>query len=502
MDLNKIKKIYMIGVKGVGMTMLAQYLAENGVEIIGSDTEEKFMTDEVLKKSGIKVIEKFDVSNIPKDADLIIYSSAYNTENNVEVAKAVSGKIKTMTYAKALGEVFNQKYGIAVIGSHGKTTTTAWLGYVMEKSGLEPSVMVGAQVEQLSGCGITGESDYLVIEADEYQNKLKHFQPKAVVLNNIDYDHPDFFLTEDEYKNVFIEFIKKIPAKGFLVANFDDSVIKKIVNANCKCKVISYAIRHSEGEIPESRLQNAVVDYVAYDVKQKDSKQFFKVKLGATENEKFSEGDPAHREGRNRLQQCFQEKNLGDFNIQLSGKHNISNALAVIATCVELGIDLFKIRKYLEEFIGTARRMQIMGKFNGAIIIDDYAHHPTEIKTTLAGARELYKNNKITVVFHPHTFTRTKVLLNDFAKSFSQVDEVIVLDIYGSAREKHGGVHSKDLVKLAQKHKNTKTQKQILYIPTLRECEKYLRENVERGDVVVLMGAGDVFRIGEGLVES
>jgi len=480
MDLNRIKKIYMIGIKGVGMTMLAQYLVGQNKEVVGSDVAEKFMTDKVLKEAGIKVIEGFDKNNIPSDADLIIYSTAYNQGQNEEVAAALQGKIKTLKFPEALAGVFNQKYGIAVVGSHGKTTTTAWLGYVMEKAGLEPSVMVGSQVPQFGGLSITGKSDYLVAELDEYQNKLQYFQPKAVLLNNIDYDHPDFFPTKDDYKKVFIEFIKKIPAKGFLVANFDDLTIRKIVNVNCQGKVISYAI-------------NEAADYVAYDIKQQGGKQYFKVKLGV--NDFLLEGEETFP--------SLQEDDLGDFSIQLSGRHNISNALAVIAICIELGIELFNIRKYLAEFTGTARRMQVLGQFRGATIIDDYAHHPTEIKTTLAGAREIYKDRKIIVAFHPHTFTRTKALLNDFAKSFTDADEVIVLDIYGSAREKHGGVHSRDLVnKIGIRNQELGIRQNVKHIPTLNECEKYLRGNIERGDVVLLMGAGDVFRIGESLIEN
>ncbi|MFH0923760.1 MAG: Mur ligase family protein, partial [Candidatus Falkowbacteria bacterium] len=353
------------------------------------------------------------------------------------------------------------------------------------------------------------------------QNKLKHLQPKAALLNNIDYDHPDFFADKEEYEKVFIEFIKKIPAKGFLVANFDDPIIRKIVNVNCKGRVIGYAI-------------NEAADYIAYGIKQQAGKQYFKVRMEdsffteAIENEddeniKIAPLSHKARSGRG----AGSEGELGDFCIRLSGRHNVSNALAVIAACVELGVELVDIRKYMEEFSGAVRRMQILGKFKGAVIIDDYAHHPTEIKATLAGAREIYPKNKLIVVFHPHTFTRTKALLDDFAKSFGLADEVIVLDIYGSAREEHGGVHSKDLVDLikhentkTRKHKNTKTQKhlsaetlaeedentktrkQVLYIPTLGECEEYLRENVERGDAVILMGAGDVFRIGESLVSD
>lgn len=477
MDLSKIKKIYMIGVKGVGMTMLAEYFSAKGVEIIGSDTDEKFMTDKALGKAGVKVIEKFDKNNIPRDADLIIYSTSYSAETNEEVRTALEGKIKVLTYAEALAEVFNQKYGIAVVGSHGKTTTTAWLSFVMEKAGFFPSAMVGSFVPQFNGLSLAGKSDYLVIEADEYQNKLKYFNPKAVLLNNIDYDHPDFFANEDDYKNVFIEFIKKISKAGFLVANFDDPIIRKIAGVNCKGKVISYAI-------------DETADYVAYDIKEQGGKQYFKVKLGVDEDE---------------------SNDLGDFSISLSGKHNISNALAVIAASIELGIELVDIRKFLSEFTGTARRMEVMGEFRGATIIDDYAHHPTEIKATLAGARQTYKNKKIIVVFHPHTFTRTKALLDDFAKSFNDADEVIVLDIYGSAREnqaclrdataRQGGVHSRDLVaKIKNQSASWRTKLKTNYIPTLKKCEEYLRENIERRDVVILMGAGDVFRIGGELV--
>jgi len=494
MDLSKIKKIYMIGIKGVGMTMLAQFLAGKGIEITGSDTEEKFMTDEVLKKAGIKVIEKFAANNVPNDVDLIIYSTAYNKDNNVEVAKALEGSKKVLTYAEALGEVFNEKYGIAVVGTHGKTTVSAWLGFVLEQAGLQPNVMVGARVPQFNGTSLVGTSDYLVAELDEYQNKLKHFQPQAVLLNNIEYDHPDFFSSKDEYKQVFIEFIKKIPKDGFLIANWDDPEIRSVANVNCKGKVITYAL-------------NEVADYVVYDIKQDGGKQYFKVHL--TPNPSPSEGEGDNDNG---------NEELGDFSIQLAGKHNVANALAVIAACIELDVELVDIRKYLEDFKGTARRMEVMGEFRGATIIDDYAHHPTEIKATLEAVRQLYPNNKLRVVFHPHTFTRTKALLDDFAKSFSKADEVVVLDIYGSAREEHGGVSSEDLVNLikhentplhqgyegqakTRKHENTE-QRTAKYISTLGECEKYLRENVERGDVLLLMGAGDVFRIGENLVRE
>lgn len=480
MNWDKIKKVYMIGIKGVGMTMLAEYLCGQNIEILGSDTPDIYMTDGILKKAGIKVIENFSVDNIPADSDLIIYSTAYSTERNVEVAAAVGGKIKTLTYAEALGEVFNQKYGIAVVGSHGKTTTTAWLGYVLDRAGKSPSVMVGSLVPQFSGSALIGKSDYLIIEADEYQNKLRYFNPKIILLNNIDYDHPDFFPTPEDYENVFLEFIKKLPSKGILITNFDDPIIRKTAQVNCRGQVITYGI-------------NEAADYIAYDIKSisdptvaTGQKQFFSVKLGADNSDEDDLATSDH---------------LGDFSIQLLGQHNIYNALAVIAACIELGVELVDIRKHLEKFRGTARRLQLMGEFRGAKIYDDYAHHPTEIKTTLAGLRQLYKKEKITVVFHPHTFTRTKALLDDFATSFNDADELIVLDIYGSAREKQGGVSSEELVEKIKKQNSEGRINNIKHIPNLVECEKYLRENISRDDIVILMGAGDIFRVGENLVK-
>jgi len=311
-------------------------------------------------------------------------------------------------------------------------------------------------------------------------------------LNNIDYDHPDFFPSKEEYQAVFIELIKKIPAKGFLVANFDDGLIRKVARVNCRGKVISYALE-------------ANADYMAYDIKQVNNKQYFKVKLGHESSGEETDGKDGP------------ENDLGEFCIKPAGRHNVANALAVIAASVELGVGLSDIRSYLEEFTGAARRLEIMGDFRGATIIDDYAHHPTEIKAALSAVRELYRYRKIIVVFHPHTFTRTKALLDDFAGSFHEADEVIILDIYGSAREKHGGVTSNDLARKIRRAEsayaprpeavgnsqifgNMDLKAVVHHIGTLEKCEKYLREKIEGDEVVVLMGAGDVFRIGERLV--
>lgn len=451
----------MIGIKGVGMTMLAEFLAHEGYEISGSDVADKFMTDEVLKKAGIKVFENFATEHLDNQVDLVVYSTAYN-ESNIELKTALEKKYKVATFAETLGAVFNTHKGIAVCGSHGKTTVSAWLGFVLEGCGLEPNVMTGARVPQFNGAGLVGKSNLLVIEADEYQNKLQYFLPKVVVLNNIDYDHPDFFPDMESYEEVFAEFLAKLPKSGLLVANFDDSRVRRLA-AGCAARVVSYGFGKG-------------VDYSISDAKQDYANQFFVLKL------KTDDGIT----------------DIGNFRINLLGKHNIANAAAVVVTAIELGADLNDIRRSLEEFKGTARRLQTMGTFRGALILDDYAHHPTEIKTTLEGVRKKYPKKNLRVVFHPHTFSRTEALLNDFAGSFAKANEIIVLNIYASAREAAGTISGQDVASAIAAQAGSKQT--VRYIATLDEVEDYLRATASGNDVIVLMGAGDVFRIGENLL--
>jgi UDP-N-acetylmuramate--alanine ligase len=469
MDFSKVKTIYMIGIKGVGMTMLAEFLAQQGYQISGSDTGETFMTDAVLDKAGIKVHDHFSKTHLEIKPDLTIYSTAYNEKTNEEVKMVTEGNFKVLTYAQALGEIFNTHYGIAVCGSHGKTTTSAWLGFVLNKAGLQPNVMVGAQVPQFSGAGLTGSSNLLVVEADEYQNKLQYFNPKMVLLNNIDYDHPDFFPTQASYEQVFLDFIKKLPKSGKLIVNFDDQIIRKLVSQDIVAQVISYG-QHTEA------------DYYATEILYQQGRQYFRVITKHSE-EYLLENETS---------------DLGIFSIALNGIHNISNALAVIAASIELGVDLHSLRAALPEFTGTARRLQIMGEYKEAIIIDDYAHHPTEIRATIQALKQKYPDKKLRIIFHPHTFTRTKTLLDDFGKSFSGADEVVVLNIYGSAREEHGGVSSQEVVSEIQKNGIENVQ----WLESLKEVEDYVRATTQVGEVIVLMGAGDVFRIGQELLKD
>lgn len=463
---NKKQKIYFIGIKGVGMTMLAQFLKVKGNNISGSDVIESFLTSKVLHDAKIKVYLGFNPKNIVGDENLIIYSSAYNEKNNSELAyiknnPEIFSRVKLLSYAEALGEVFNTYQGISVCGSHGKTTTTAWLGYVLALAGKSPNVLVGSRVPQFKGSSLIGSSKIFVAETDEYQNKLQFFKPYGVLLNNIEFDHPDFFKDEVAYIKVFRDFVKKIPQDGFLVIDNSDKKVRRVAQAS-KAKVISYDLSNDN-----------VVNYFAYDLEIKGASQSFKV------------------------------NNLGEFKIKLFGRHNVKNALAVIATARELGVSLAKIKAALYSFKGTERRSQVLGKYKEAIIIDDYAHHPTEVKATLKALREFYKNRNIITVFHPHTFTRTKALFKDFAKSFSDTDELIILNIYGSAREEQGGVSSAELVEAVKVNdKKNKLKRPVLNIKKIPEVAKYLKNKISKNDLVVLMGAGDVFRVGEIILKS
>ncbi len=456
MDLASAKKIYFIGIKGVGMTAIAQVLKLRGKEVVGSDTHEKFFTDEVLAKSGIKFYEGFAAVNLEKEkADLVIYSTAYG-DDNPELAAARNIGTAVLSYPEALGQLLKEGFGIAVCGTHGKTTTTAMLGFVLQEIGVDPTVIVGSAVPQLGGNARAGKGEHVVVEADEYQNKFLYYFPRGVVLTSAEYDHPDFFKTPEEYTDAFLKFVAKIPADGFLVACFEDKNVLEIAES-ASCKIISYGLTSG--------------DWQAKNIVQKN---------GGMEFEVFEKGELC-----------------GVFGIQLLGNHNVANALSVIATARQLGFDLEKIREALEKFSGTVRRFEIKGEINSVTIIDDYGHHPTEIKVTLKAARQRYPDKKIWCVFHPHTFTRTKALLGDFAKSFGAVDKTIVIDIYGSAREIVGGIHSRDIVEAIKKEGSD-----ALYIPTITEVADYLVREIKSGDVVITMGAGDVWRVGELLLEK
>lgn len=472
--IKKNKSAYFIGIKGVGMTMLAQFFKSQGRLVSGSDISDKFLTDEVLRRHHIPVFSPFAAGNIPDNPDIIIYSSAFNSENNAELEfisahKEKFSSVPVLSYAQALGLEFNRHRGIAVCGSHGKTTTTAWLGYVLARSGHDPNVLVGSRVPQFQGSGLSGRSPYLIAEVDEYQNKMRFFSPQGVVLNNIDYDHPDYFLTESSYVDVFRKFVKKIPAAGWLVVNNDDDKAKKL-SRYCLGRVLTYGLDKKP----------SWADYIASDLKLLGNHLSFHL----------------YHRGRSR----------GKFMISLVGRHNVYNALAVIAAARQLGVSWKDISLHLPGFKGTARRCQVLGRYKGATIIDDYAHHPAEIKATLSALRERWPHSRLITVFHPHTFSRTKALFSDFVSSFSQSDELLILDVYSSARESsetEAKTVSCDLAAaISRFNRQAKAKQAVRAVSTIKQAASILKPRLKNGDKLILMGAGDVFRLAQLLLNK
>jgi len=459
MNIKDIKKAYFIGVKGAGMTAVAQILRSRNIDISGSDTKEVFYTDEILKRLNIPFFEDFQSSHIANDVDVIIYSTAYNESNNVEIVEAKKLGIAMLSYPEVLGLLFSEKLGIAISGTHGKTTTSAMLAQVMVELDLDPSAIVGSQVIDWRGSALSGNGEYFVAEADEYQNKLRFYQPWSVILTSVDWDHPDFFPDFIAYKEVFKAFVAKIPKTGFLVV-WGDSTDTIEVSQSAFCKIVTYGFSQDcDYKIVSHRLENS----------DEKTFQFFEVE--------------------------FAGKKMGEFSTPLVGKHNVLNATSILAFCHQMGWDLERAGKSLKAFGGTSRRFEYIGKYDDVILIDDYAHHPDEIKATLSGARAHFEGKRIWTVFHPHTFSRTKALLQDFAQSFDDTNKVIIIDTYGSARESAGEATSDDLVKLVNKYHHDKAE----YVPSIDQAIQYLKEKYGEYDVLITMGAGDVWKIAKSL---
>lgn len=458
-DLEKIKKVYIIGIKGSGVIAIVEILHSKGIEVVGSDTEEKFFTDEILKRNNIKYFEYFSAENIPENIDLVIYSTVYNEENNSEFREVKRRNLPMLSYPQVLAALFNKRYGIAVCGTHGKTTTSGWLANTLKELGVDPGAVIGGRVANWNGNALVGNGEFFVIEADEYQNKLALYDPHVAILTSCDFDHPDLFANFSEYKKVFCDFVSRIPKTGFLVA-WGDSSDTLDISASANCQVLTYGFSDD-------------CDYRIINLEREIPTEMVDARFSQT------------------FEIVHKDKNLGKFEIHLIGKHNALNATAVIAVCHKLNQDVEKIREALKTYRGTARRFEFIGTRSGALLFDDYGHHPDEIKPTLKAARELYPEKNIWAVFHPHTFTRTKELLSEFSQSFDDASKVIVLDIYGSARETQGGVHSRDLVELINRYNRDKAE----YISTIDEVVEYLKEKIGADDIIIAIGAGNGWEV-------
>lgn len=457
-DFASIHRIHVVGIKGAGVSALASILHAQGKEVCGSDIDEEFFTETALHNAHIRC-EQFSSRHVAEDPlDAVIYSTAWKDSD--EVAAAHKRGIPTLSYPEALGAVLNKGFGIAIAGSHGKTTTTAMVAYILKEAGCDPSAIIGSLLSQYGTNALSGSSPYIVIEADEYENKFLYYNPRALLVTNIDYDHPDFFSTPAEYDNTFFDVIKKVSgAGGTIVTCADDPGISRVLSLLPAVPVTTYGI---QSEAP----------YRASDVRQESDVMYYTL---------IQEG-----------------KKIGHYSLKLFGEHNVENALGAIALCDALGLVPAKTSgELLQSFNGTARRFEYKGVSGSTVVYDDFAHHPAEIKATLRATRQAFPDKRIWCVFGAHTFSRTQSLLKDFATSFSDANKALILDIYGSAREQEGTILGSDLA-LAIDAVSANTE----YVGTLESALGLIRAHIDEIDVLITMGAGDVWRIADDLVKA
>ncbi len=459
-NLNKVKKIYFLGIKGVAMSGLAVICKEKGIEVCGSDVSEKFITDKILEKNKIKIFENFSSENLNFNPDLAVIGASWG-KDNVEFKEIEKRKIPVLTDSELRGLLSREKETIVITGVHGKTTTTGLMAYVFNKANLKPSFLIGTgNVFDLnSNASWNNIGKHFIVEGDEYAKSKTDKNPKFLdleaatsVITSLEWEHVDIYKNIDEMKKPFRKLIEK--TKDMSVTCGDWESIREII-AGFEKKVITYGFGKNNF-------------WQAYDVSQQLKKTLFKVKKGEVE--------------------------LGEFELRLRGEHNVLNALAVIIVGLSEGIRLQKIKDSLKSFRGSERRFDVSSK-GGIIFIDDYAHHPTEIKATLKSIRQCYPKSKVWCIFQPHMASRTKALFEDFSNSFGSADKVIFADIFASAREGICDVTSKDLAEKTKSYHND-----VVYVGDLNETLNYVKDKIKPGIILVTMGAGDVYRVRDKLV--
>lgn len=453
--LKKYNKIHMVGIGGVSMSGIAEILLNFGFTVTGSNNCDGEIIKK-LEKAGIKITIGHYAENI-QDCDVVVYTAAIK-QDNIELQTAREKGIPTIERADFLGEL-TRCYAdtITVSGTHGKSTTTSMVSLCFLEAGKEPNIQVGADIAQIDGNYKVGASEYFIIEACEYVESFLKFSPKSAIVLNIDNDHLDYFKTFENIKNAFIKYVQLLPSDGLLVVNGDDLNTLSLIN-HSKAKALTYGIT------------NKHTDFFATNI--------------IFDNDGFAEFDVYSHDK-------FYER----IKLSIPGMHNVQNALACIALCDAYGIDKKFIKRALSRFTGAARRFEFKGTVNGARIYDDYGHHPTEI---VADAKALMnkKYNQSWVVFQPHTYSRTKSLLDDFAKALLNFDNIIILDIYAAREKNIYGITSEDLV-----NKICSFGKQAKYFPEFTDCVDFLKSHVAENDIILTLGAGTVTDIGPMLLK-
>ncbi|MCF0145215.1 MAG: UDP-N-acetylmuramate--L-alanine ligase [Eubacterium sp.] len=449
--------LHFIGIGGVSMSGIAAILLDRGFTVSGSDSHETEMTRQ-LEEAGCHIVYEQTAQNITDDIDAVVYTAAIHPQNP-EYAAAVEKGLPLLSRAELLGQLMTFYHTpICVSGTHGKTTTTSMAAHILMAAELDPTISVGGVLPLIGGNYHIGNTETFLLEACEYTNSFLNFFPKIAIILDIDADHLDFFKDLEDIRRSFRKFAERIPEDGVLIINADDPACKMITK-DLRCRIITYSIQGVRSTYS--------ADLITYDESGNAS---FRVLSGG--------------------------KTIGNFSLQVPGQHNVANALAVVALAQEFGLEPELIQKGFSTFSGTNRRFEYKGTTGGFTVIDDYAHHPTEIRATLRTAQRV-PHGTIWCVFQPHTYTRTKALLPQFAESLSIADRVILADIYAARELDIYGISSKDL-----EHEIQKLGTECLYLPSFKEIEMYLHEHAKPGDMVITMGAGNIVQVGESLLEE
>ena len=451
----KNKHIHFIGIGGIGMSGIASLCLKQGHKVTGSDVKPSRITEK-LKEEGADICIGHKKENLAKPS-LVVYSSAV-TFQNPELRAAVNSNIPTWQRGVFLGQLMKDKIGIAVSGSHGKTTTSSLITTMLNELGHKPTAMIGAIVERFNGNVLLGDGKYFVTEADESDGSFLSLAPTYAIITNIDQEHLDYYSDMEHILQAYLEFVSKMPAKGTLVCCGDDENIKTIT-PKIKKRILRYGFR--------------------------------------TTNTLYAEEGKFHK-SQSEFNCIYKKRKLGKIKLNIPGEHNILNAMAAVLLGLDMGIKFNDIKRAIEKYHGAERRLQVKAEVKDILVIDDYAHHPSEIQATLKACKNFGKK-RIIAVFQPHRYTRTRFLYKEFARSFADIDLLILTDIYPASEQPIYGVTSKciydEVVKLRMRNLN------VTYLTKEQICQ-HLLNITRKGDLVIIMGAGDIYRVGDEFVEK
>ncbi|WP_457625972.1 UDP-N-acetylmuramate--L-alanine ligase [Persephonella sp.] len=445
----KVRQIHFIGIGGSGMNGIAQVLLNQGFTVTGSDLKES-QTVINLRQMGAKIFIGHNPKNV-EGADVVVYSSAVK-EDNPELKKAREMGIPTIPRGEMLAELMRFKYGIAIAGSHGKTTTTSMIGSILGKTGYDPTVVIGGKLEAYGSNAKLGSGDFIVTESDESDGSFLKLTPTIVTINNIDIEHLGYYRNIDEIKNAFIEFANKVPFYGAVALNIDDRNIKSIL-PKIEKKVIKFGLSEE-------------ADIRGYDLQIIDGRYRFKV------------------------------NDFGEIHLSVPGKHNVYNALSAISVAYELGVPFCVVKETLESFKNASRRFEIKYS-NEVIVVDDYAHHPTEIKATLKAAKEMYPDRRIIAIFQPHRYSRVFSLYEDFVISFDIPDIAVITEIYPAGENPIDNISGKKLADDIRKE----SEKTVYYVEDINKTANLLKSLIKNNDLLLIMGAGSITKLSDMIVE-